>query len=79
MKKVDSYPRKPRETGSTGDKRRGEFSSAQLDKLVNHMNGGAIGLRQLQTAEFELRQAETKLEGARRSKKQYDAAQSLTW
>jgi len=39
---VDSYPRKPKETSSIREKRRGEFSPAQLDKLVNQAKNGDL-------------------------------------
>ena len=53
-----------------------ELKRVELNRAQQLYEGGAISQKQLQTAEFELKQANTKLEGARRSKQQYDAAAS---
>jgi membrane fusion protein, heavy metal efflux system len=53
-----------------------DLKRIELSRAQELYDGGAIPLKQLQTAQFELKQAESKLEGARRSKEQYDAAQS---
>jgi len=45
----------------------------ELERAKQLYEGGAIPLRQLQTAEFNLEQAQAKLEGTRRAKAQYDA------
>jgi membrane fusion protein, heavy metal efflux system len=51
---------------------------AELTRAQQLYEGGAIPQRQLQTAQFDVAQAETKLEGARRGKQQYDAAISTS-
>jgi membrane fusion protein, heavy metal efflux system len=51
---------------------------AELNRAQQLYDGGAIPQKQLQTAQFDLAQAETKLEGARRAKQQYDAAMSTS-
>lgn len=48
----------------------------ELNRAQQLYDGGAIPQKQLQAAEFEFKQAEARLEGARRSKEQYDAAAS---
>lgn len=53
-----------------------DLKQTALDRAQQLYDGGAIALKQLQTAQFELKQAETKLEGARLSKQHVDAAQS---
>jgi membrane fusion protein, heavy metal efflux system len=53
-----------------------DLKRTELSRAQELYDGGAIPLKQLQSAQFELKQAESKLEGAQRSKAQYDAAQS---
>jgi len=53
-----------------------DLKRTELSRAQELYDGGAIPLKQLQTAQFELKQAAATLEGARRSKEQYDAAQS---
>jgi cobalt-zinc-cadmium efflux system membrane fusion protein len=53
-----------------------DLKRTELDRARQLYDGGAIPLKQLQAAQVDLKQAETKLEGARRTKQQYDAAQS---
>lgn len=53
-----------------------ELKRTESDRAQQLYDGGAIALKQLQTAQFDLRQAEARLAGAQRSKEQYDAAQS---
>ena len=52
------------------------FRQTELARARQLYEGGAIPLKQLQTAEFNLKQAQTQLEGARRSKAQSEAAQA---
>ena len=47
-----------------------------MERARQLYEGGAIPLKQLQTAEFELKQAQAQLEGAKRSKAQAEAAQA---
>jgi membrane fusion protein, heavy metal efflux system len=51
------------------------FRQTELARSQRLYEGGAISLKQLQTAEFNLNQAQTQLEGAKRSKAQSEAAQ----
>lgn len=53
-----------------------ELKRTERSRAQQLFDGGAIPQKQLQAAEFEVKQAETRLEGARRSKELYDAAQS---
>jgi membrane fusion protein, heavy metal efflux system len=53
-----------------------DLKRTELNRAQELYDGGAIPQKQLQSAQFELKQAESKLEAARRSKEQYDAAQS---
>ena len=53
-----------------------ELKRTELNRAKQLYDGGAIPQKQLQTAEFDLKQAESKLGGARGSKERYDAAQS---
>jgi membrane fusion protein, heavy metal efflux system len=50
-----------------------QLRQTQLDRSRQLYDGGAIPLKQLQTAEFELRQAQARLEGARHATAQYEA------
>ena len=52
------------------------LKQTELDRAKQLYEGGAIPLKQTQAAEAELRQAQIRLEAARRSKLQYDAARS---
>lgn len=52
------------------------FRQTELERGRQLYEGGAIPLKQLQTAEFELKQAQAQLEGAKRSKAQAEAAQA---
>lgn len=52
------------------------FRQTELARARQLYEGGAIPLKQLQTAEFNLKQAQTQFEGARRSKAQSEAAQA---
>jgi cobalt-zinc-cadmium efflux system membrane fusion protein len=52
------------------------FRQTELERARQLYEGGAIPLKQLQTAEFNLKLAETQLEGARRIKAQSEAAQA---
>jgi len=52
------------------------FRQTELARARQLYEGGAIPLKQLQTAEFNLKQAQAQLEGARRSKAQSEAAQA---
>src|SRR5262249_34784141 len=56
--------------------REAAFRQIELERLQRLYEGGAIPLKQVQTAEFNLKQAQTQLEGARRSKEQSEAAQA---
>ena len=53
-----------------------ELRRTELNRARQLYEGGAISQKQAQIAGVELKQAEAKLEGARRSKQQYDAAVS---
>jgi cobalt-zinc-cadmium efflux system membrane fusion protein len=55
-----------------------ELKRTEWTRAQQLYDGGAIPQKQLQVAEFDLRQAEAKLEGVRRSKAQYDDAASTT-
>jgi RND family efflux transporter MFP subunit len=55
-----------------------DLKNADKTRSQQLYEGGAIPLKQLQGAEFDLKQAQTKLEAAKHSKQQYDAAQSET-
>jgi cobalt-zinc-cadmium efflux system membrane fusion protein len=48
----------------------------EVNRAQQLYDGGAIPLRQLQSAQFDLKNASSRLEGAIRTKKQYDEAQS---
>jgi cobalt-zinc-cadmium efflux system membrane fusion protein len=48
----------------------------EVDRAQQLYDGGAIALKQLQSAEFDLKNAASKLEGAIRTKQQYEVAQS---
>ena len=48
----------------------------ELDRAQQLYDGGAIALKQLQAAKVDLAQAETRLEGVRKARDQYDAAGS---
>lgn len=50
-----------------------QLRETELDRSRQLYEGGAIPLKQLQTAEFELRQAQARLEGARHAKAEYEA------
>jgi membrane fusion protein, heavy metal efflux system len=52
------------------------FRQTELARSRQLYEGGAIPLKQLQTAEFNLKQAQTQVEGAKRSKAQSEAAQA---
>jgi cobalt-zinc-cadmium efflux system membrane fusion protein len=51
-----------------------DLSRKELDRARQLYEGGAIPLKQLQTAEFNVMQAQSKLEGTERAKAEYDAA-----
>jgi cobalt-zinc-cadmium efflux system membrane fusion protein len=51
---------------------------AELTRAQQLYDGGAIPQKQLQVAQFDVAQAETRLEGARRAVQQYDAAISTS-
>jgi cobalt-zinc-cadmium efflux system membrane fusion protein len=51
---------------------------AELNRAQQLYDGGAIPQKQLQVAQFDVAQAETRLEGARRAMEQYDAAISTS-
>ncbi|MBI3491092.1 MAG: efflux RND transporter periplasmic adaptor subunit [Acidobacteria bacterium] len=53
-----------------------ELKRTELNRAQRLYDGGAIPQKQLQVAEFEVKQAEAKLEGAGRAKEQYEAAVS---
>lgn len=53
-----------------------DLKRTELGRAQQLYEGGAIPLKQLQAAELEVKQAQTKIDAARRSKEQYDAAQS---
>jgi membrane fusion protein, heavy metal efflux system len=55
-----------------------DLKTAEQNRSQQLYDGGAIPLKQLQSAAFDVKQAQTKLEAARRSKQEYDAAQSST-
>ena len=50
-----------------------QLRQTELDRSRQLYDGGAIPLKQLQTAEFDLKQAQARLEGARHAKAQYEA------
>lgn len=52
------------------------FQQTEVERAKRLYDGGAIPLKQLQTAEFKFRQAQANLEGSRRAKEQYDAARA---
>jgi len=52
------------------------FQQAEVERAKRLYDGGAIPLKQLQTAEFKLRQSQAGLEGSRRAKEQYEAARA---
>jgi len=52
------------------------FQQTEVERAKRLYDGGAIPLKQLQTAEFRLRQSQASLEGAGRAKAQYDAARA---
>jgi cobalt-zinc-cadmium efflux system membrane fusion protein len=51
-----------------------DLSRKELDRARQLYEGGAIPLKQLQTAEFNVMQAQSKLEGTELAKAEYDAA-----
>ena len=53
-----------------------QLKRTELDRAQQLYEGGAIPQKQLQTADFDVKQAEAKLEGARRANEQYQAAVS---
>lgn len=53
-----------------------DLKRMELGRAQQLYDGGAIPLKQLQAAELDVKQAQTKIDAARRSKEQYDAAQS---
>jgi cobalt-zinc-cadmium efflux system membrane fusion protein len=53
-----------------------DLKRTELSRAQQLYDQGAIALKQVQTAQLDVKQAETKVEAARRSKEQYDAAQS---
>ena len=63
---------------STIDQTRQEvaFRQVELNRARRLYEGGAIALKQVQAAEFNLKQAQERLDGAKRQKAQYDAAVS---
>jgi len=62
------------QTGIDQARQEVDLSQKELDRARQLYEGGAIPLKQLQTAEFNVRQAQSKLEGTERSKAEYDAA-----
>lgn len=50
-----------------------DLHQKELDRARQLYEGGAIPQKQLQTAEFNLKQAQVKLDGAERAKAEYDA------
>jgi RND family efflux transporter MFP subunit len=60
------------------DQAQHELELKNADQLRSQQlyEGGASPLKQLQSAKFDVQQAETKLESAKRAKQEYDAAQS---
>ncbi|MGE0129261.1 MAG: efflux RND transporter periplasmic adaptor subunit [Blastocatellales bacterium] len=52
------------------------FQQIEVERAKRLYDGGAISLKQLQTAEFKLRQSQASLDGARRAKEQYEAARA---
>ncbi|MBO0862162.1 MAG: efflux RND transporter periplasmic adaptor subunit [Chloracidobacterium sp.] len=56
--------------------REAAFRQTEFERLQRLYADGAIPLKQAQAAEFNLKQAQTQLEGARRSKAQSEAAQA---
>ena len=50
-----------------------QLRQTELDRSRQLYEGGAIPLKQVQAAEFELKQAESRLDGARHAKAQYEA------
>lgn len=63
---------------STIDQTRQEvaFRQIELNRARRLYEGGAVALKQVQAAEFNLQQAQERLDGARRAKAQYDALTS---
>jgi cobalt-zinc-cadmium efflux system membrane fusion protein len=55
-----------------------DLKRAELGRAQQLYEGGAIAQKQLQTADFDLKQAQAKLDGVRRAKQQYDAAASAS-
>jgi membrane fusion protein, heavy metal efflux system len=53
-----------------------QLKRTELSRAQQLYEGGAIPQKQLQTADFDVKQAEAKLEGARRANEQYEAAVS---
>ncbi|PYS47351.1 MAG: hypothetical protein DMG13_28120 [Acidobacteria bacterium] len=51
-----------------------DLRQRELDRARQLYDGGAIPQKQLQTAEFNIQQAQAKLDGAGRAKAEYDAA-----
>ncbi|HYR43313.1 MAG TPA: efflux RND transporter periplasmic adaptor subunit [Terriglobia bacterium] len=50
-----------------------DLRQKELDRARELYDGGAIPLKEFQSAEFNVKQAQTKLEGAQRAKAEYDA------
>jgi RND family efflux transporter MFP subunit len=55
-----------------------ELKNAEQVRAQQLYEGGAIPLKQLQSARFDVQQAETKLDAVRSAKQEYDAVQSPT-
>jgi membrane fusion protein, heavy metal efflux system len=68
------------QAGTTFEQARQELAQkrAELTRAQQLYDGGAIPQKQLQVAQFDVAQAETRLEGARRAVQQYDAAISTS-
>lgn len=49
-----------------------DLRQKELDRARQLYDGGAIPMKELQTAEFSMKQAQTKLDGAERAKAEYD-------
>ena len=64
------------ETAAEQTKGEVEMRRTELERARRLFDAGAIALKQVQAAEFNLRQAEAKLAGATRQKAEYDAALS---
>jgi len=53
-----------------------DLRRTEVNRAQQLFDGGAIPLKQLQSAQFDLKSAESKLEGARKTKQEYESAQS---